>query len=51
MPKKVSEFKAKVSLYSKLYTKTANEIDELKGKKQQLLIEKAGQEDDKIRIR
>ncbi len=26
------------------YTKTANEIDELKGKKQQLLIEKAGQE-------
>ncbi len=35
----------------KLYTKTANEIDELKGKKQQLLVEKAGQEDDKIRIR
>ena len=33
------------------YKKTANEIDELKGKKQQLLIEKAGQEDDKIRIR
>ena len=35
----------------KLYTKTANEIDELKGKKQQLLIEKAGQEDAKRRIR
>ncbi|MFU0520116.1 hypothetical protein ACMZ8A_06400 [Gardnerella swidsinskii] len=35
----------------KLYTKTANEIDELKVKKQQLLIEKAGQEDAKRRIR
>ncbi len=35
----------------KLDKKTANEIDELKGKKQQLLIEKSGQEDDKIRIR
>ena len=33
------------------YTKTANEIDELKVKKQQLLIEKAGQEDAKRRIR
>ena len=35
----------------KLYTKTVNEIDELKGKKQQLLIEKAGQADAKRRIR
>ena len=35
----------------KLYTKTANEIDELKATKQQLLIEKAGQEDAKRRIR
>ena len=35
----------------KLYTKTADEIDELKGKKQQFLIEKAGQEDAKRRIR
>lgn len=35
----------------KLDKKTANEIYELKGKKQQLLIEKSGQEDDKIRIR
>ena len=35
----------------KLYTKTANEIDELKGNKQKLLIEKAGQEDAKKRIR
>ena len=35
----------------KLYTKTVNEIDELKVKKQQLLIEKAGQEDAKRRIR
>ena len=33
------------------YTKIADEIDELKGKKQQLLIEKAGQEDAKRRIR
>ena len=35
----------------KLYTKTVNEIDKPKGKKQQLLIEKAGQEDAKRRIR
>ena len=35
----------------KLYTKTVNEIDELKVKKQQLLIEKTGQEDAKRRIR
>ncbi|MFU9946393.1 hypothetical protein ACNF5H_05380 [Fannyhessea vaginae] len=35
----------------KLYAKTANEIDELKVKKQQLLIEKAGQADAKRRIR
>lgn len=35
----------------KLYTKTVNEIDELKVKKQKLLIEKAGQEDAKRRIR
>lgn len=35
----------------KLYTKTANEIDELKATKQQLLIEKVGQEDAKRRIR
>lgn len=33
------------------YTKIADKIDELKGKKQQLLIEKAGQEDAKKRIR
>ncbi|MFU0518066.1 zinc ribbon domain-containing protein [Gardnerella vaginalis] len=33
------------------YTKIADEIDELKVKKQQLLIEKAGQEDAKRRIR
>ena len=33
------------------YTKIADKIDELKGKKQQLLIEKAGQEDAKRRIR
>ena len=39
-------FKAK-----KDYTKIADEIDELKGKKQQLLIEKADQEDTKSRIR
>lgn len=54
MPKKVSEFRLKfhcIQHVMKLDTKTANEIDELKGKKQQLLIEKAGQEDDKIRIR
>lgn len=54
MPKKGSEFRLKfhcIQHVMKLYTKTANEIDELKGKKQQLLIEKAGQEDDKIRIR
>ena len=35
----------------KLYTKTVNEIDKPKGKKQKLLIEKAGQEDAKKRIR
>ena len=35
----------------KLYTKTVNEIDKPKGKKQQLLIEKAGQEDAKRRLR
>ncbi|MDK7093768.1 integrase [Gardnerella swidsinskii] len=33
------------------YTKIADEIDELKVKKQQILIEKAGQEDAKRRIR
>lgn len=33
------------------YTKIADKIDELKGKKQQFLIEKAGQEDAKKRIR
>ena len=54
MPKKVSEFRLKfhcIQHVMKLDTKTANEIDELKGKKQQLLIEKAGQEDAKRRIR
>ena len=54
MSKKVSEFQARfhcIQHVMKLYTKTANEIDELKGKKQQLLIEKAGQEDAKRRIR
>lgn len=35
----------------RLYTKIADEIDELKVKKQQILIEKAGQEDAKRRIR
>ncbi|MFU0557716.1 integrase [Gardnerella swidsinskii] len=35
----------------KNYTKIADEIDELKVKKQQILIEKAGQEDAKRRIR
>ena len=54
MPKKVSEFRLKfhcIQHVMKLYTKTVNEIDELKVKKQQLLIEKAGQEDAKRRIR
>ena len=40
-----------IRLYRLINAKIADEIDELKGKKQQLLIEKAGQEDAKRRIR